>query len=63
MPKSIPTGPDTQTKGTNRPDERRDRKTGLQSNEPGDADANLDQQGRFGNMRQNLTPHLKTQDR
>lgn len=45
-----------------RPD-RRDLKTGLQSGQPGDADANLDQQGRFGNARQNLTPVHKTQSR
>lgn len=45
-----------------RPD-RRDLKTGLQSGQPGDADSNLDQQGRFGNARQNLTPNHKTQQR
>ena len=28
-----------------------------------DADSNLDQQGRFGNARQNLTPNHKTQQR
>jgi hypothetical protein len=44
-------------------DGRRDRKTGLQSDQPGDADTNLDQQGRQANTRQNLTTHWKTQDR
>lgn len=43
--------------------DRRDLKTGLQSGQPGDADANLEQQGRFGNARQNLTPQWKTQAR
>jgi len=35
--------------------DRRDAKTGLQSADPGDADANLEQQGRQANTRQNLT--------
>ena len=43
--------------------ERRDAKTGLQSGQPGDADVNLEQQGRQANTRQNLTPQWKTQDR
>ena len=43
--------------------DRRDRETGVQSPQPGDADVNLETQGRFGNIKQNLTPHLKTQDR
>ena len=43
--------------------DRRDLKTGLQSGQPGDADANLDQQGRFANTKQNLTPQRKTQSR
>ena len=41
----------------------RDRATGLQSGQAGDADANLDQQGRFGNANQNLTPQHKSGDR
>lgn len=49
--------------GKGPPADRRDLKTGLQSGQPGDADANLDQQGRFGNARQNLTPNHKTQAR
>ena len=37
--------------------------TGAQSGQPGDADVNLDEQGRFGNLKQNLTTHWKVQDR
>lgn len=44
-------------------DDRRDRETEAQSGQPGDADVNLDEQGRFGNLRQNLTTHWKVQDR
>jgi len=44
--------------------DRRDEKTGLQSGAPGDADANLREQGRFGNLSQNVkSTHWKTQDR
>lgn len=43
--------------------DRRDIATGVQSGQPGDADVNLAQQGRFGNAKQNLTPQHKTQDR
>ena len=43
--------------------ERRDRKTGVQSPQPGDADVNLETQGRFGDIKQNVTPQWKTQDR
>ncbi|GAA0644492.1 hypothetical protein [Brevundimonas lenta] len=43
--------------------DRRDLATGAQSGQPGDADVNLDTQGRFGNLRQNLTTHWKVQDR
>lgn len=43
--------------------DRRDLSTGAQSGQPGDADVNLDTQGRFGNLRQNLTTHWKVQDR
>lgn len=43
--------------------DRRDLETGVQSGQPGDADLNLDTQGRFGNLRQNLTTHWKVQDR
>lgn len=34
--------------------ERRDEATGLQSHQPGDADANLKSQGRYGNRQQNV---------
>ncbi|MES2032699.1 MAG: hypothetical protein V4466_00860 [Pseudomonadota bacterium] len=44
--------------------DRRDRHTGLQSGQPGDADANLNEQGRYGNLRQNVsTIHARQQDR
>lgn len=43
--------------------DRRDISTGAQSGQPGDADVNLETQGRFGNLRQNLTTHWKTQQR
>lgn len=43
--------------------DRRDLETGLQSGQPGDADANLSQQGRFGNLQQNLTTQHKSGDR
>ena len=44
--------------------DRRDMSTGAQSGQPGDADVNLSQQGRFGNLNQNLTPQqARVQDR
>ena len=43
--------------------ERRDLALGVQSGQPGDADVNTREQGRFGNMRQNMTPQWKTQNR
>lgn len=43
--------------------DRRDLATGAQSSQPGDADVNLNTQGRFGNLRQNMTTQWKTQDR
>ena len=43
--------------------DRRDLSTGAQSGQPGDADVNLDTQGRFGNLKQNLTNQWKVQDR
>lgn len=39
--------------------DRRDRRTDAQSAQPGDADVNLDEQGRFGNLKQNLTTHRR----
>ena len=44
-------------------EDRRDLSTGAQSGQPGDADVNLETQGRFGNLKQNLTTHWKVQDR
>lgn len=44
-------------------EDRRDVKTGAQSDQPGDADVNLDEQGRFGNLKQNLTNRRQVQDR
>ena len=43
--------------------DRRDLALGVQSGQPGDADVNTREQGRFGNMRQNMTPQWKTQNR
>ncbi len=43
--------------------DRRDLETEIQTGQPGDADINLDQQGRFGNLKQNLTNQWKVQNR
>ncbi|RYG20608.1 MAG: hypothetical protein EON96_00670 [Caulobacteraceae bacterium] len=43
--------------------DRRDLSTSVQSDQPGDADVNLSEQGRYGNLRQNLTTHWKVQER
>jgi hypothetical protein len=43
--------------------DRRDEMTGAQSPQPGDADVDLEKQGRYGNIRQNLTPQRSVQDR
>ena len=44
--------------------DRRDLKTGVQSGQPGDADVNTREQGRFGNLTQNVkSVHWKQQDR
>ncbi|MGZ8362592.1 MAG: hypothetical protein ACXW3D_01925 [Caulobacteraceae bacterium] len=43
--------------------DRRDTVTDVQSGQPGDADVNLETHGRFGDIRQNVTPQWKTQDR
>jgi hypothetical protein len=69
MSKTPPIPPEQRTFKGQRPDleetqiGRRDAKTGLQSDQPGDADVNLEQQGRQANTRQNLTPQWKVQDR
>ncbi len=43
--------------------DRRDLETEIQTGQPGDSDVNLDEQGRFGNLKQNLTNQFKVQDR
>lgn len=43
--------------------DRRDRVTDLQSSQRGDADVNLKQQGRHGNIAQNTTHPGRQQDR
>lgn len=43
--------------------DRRDSQTGVQSGQPGDADVNVKEQGRFGNLNQNLTAIRNVQDR
>ena len=43
--------------------DRRDRETGVQSGQPGDAGLNLKEQGRFGNLNQNLTTIRNVQER
>lgn len=57
MPKKPPIPPEQPSFRGKGVHDRRDDLTGLQSGEPGDADANLDQQGRYGNIRQNLKQH------
>lgn len=43
--------------------DRRDLETEVRTGQAGDSDVNLDQQGRFGNLKQNLTNQWKVQDR
>lgn len=43
--------------------DRHDRETGVQSAQPGDADVNMKEQGRFGNLKQNLTIRWRVQER
>ena len=43
--------------------DRRDLETEVQTGQPGDSDVNLDEQGRFGNLKQNVTNQWKVQDR
>ena len=69
MSKSPPIPPEQRAFKGAKPDiegaesDRRDGKTGVQSSDPGDADVNLDSQGRFGNIRQNTTHSGGRQDR
>lgn len=39
--------------------DRRDRRTNIHDGQPGDADVNTDQQGRFGNIKQNTTARAR----
>lgn len=55
-----PDRPDIEDEGL---DDRRDRETAVQTGQKGDAGVNLAQQGRFGNLSQNLTTQWKTQAR
>jgi hypothetical protein len=59
----MPPIPDQQKSGRGPDIGRRDAVTGLQSSQPGDADTNIEQQGRQANIRQNLTNQHKVQDR
>jgi hypothetical protein len=43
--------------------DRRDLETEIRTGQPGDSDVNLDEQGRFGNLKQNLTNQWKVQSR
>lgn len=45
------------------PADRRERGTGVQPAQPGDADVNLNAQGRYGNLKQSLTNHWRVQER
>ena len=44
-------------------EDRRDAETEIQTGQPGDADVNLAEQGRFGNLKQNLTNQQKVPNR
>jgi len=68
MSKPPPIPPEQRTFGSKTTEDghadRRDLKTGAQSGQPGDADVNTREQGRFGNLAQNVkSTHWKTQDR
>jgi hypothetical protein len=43
--------------------DRRDGVTGVQSGQPGDADVNLNEMGRYGNLKQNMTAHRNVMER
>ena len=43
--------------------DRRDLETEIQTGQPGDSDVNLDTQGRFGNLKQNVVNQWKVQSR
>lgn len=56
-------GAETTTAEAQGLDDRRDRADNAQSSDPGDADVNTDQQGRFGDIHQNTTHQGHQQDR
>lgn len=69
MSKAPPIPPEQRAFKGQKPDvegedrERRDDVTGAQSSEPGDADVNLKQQGRHGDIAQNTRHQGYQQDR
>jgi len=69
MSKAPPIPPEQRAFKGQRPDiqgenqDRRDARTDLQSSQPGDADTNIKQQGRQGNIHQNTHHQGHQQDR
>jgi hypothetical protein len=69
MSKAPPIPPEQQAFRGEKPDiagpaqDRRDQATGLQSGQPGDADVNLEEQGRQGDINQNTHHQGYQQDR
>ncbi len=69
MSKAPPVPPEQRAFKGQKPDiegqdrERRDDVSGVQSDQPGDADINLKEQGRHGNIRQNTTRQGNLQNR
>ncbi|MDP3175308.1 MAG: hypothetical protein Q8M88_12825 [Phenylobacterium sp.] len=69
MTKAPPIPPEQRAFKGQKPDiegqdrERRDDVSGVQSDQPGDADINLKEQGRHGNIRQNTTHQGNQQNR
>jgi hypothetical protein len=67
--KAPPIPPDQRSSAKDKPDVggadigRRDRVTNLQSDQPGDDDVNLEEQGRHGNINQNTHHQGYQQDR
>lgn len=63
---TAPKIPDEQSSAGDKGDaagDRPDRAAGARSGQQGDADVNLEEQGRFGNLNQNLTAIRNVQDR
>ena len=68
MSKRPPVPPEQRTFGKQTSSDghkdRRDLATEVKTGQPGDADVNMEQQGRFGNLDQNVkSVHWKQQDR